>query len=292
MKFLVSIGARASRPLLILLLAMWCAVGTQAMAAGPLEGRFYGIDGADGAELRVSRGDGAFAATIRDGDGGSRDFSLTPEGGGAAGMLRMDGRQVLMRLDPVEFGVEALIVPVAEGGKLITEQSQVFVFVRSDIDLPEMPEGFIAPPPPSQRVVPAYSFLSSYQFWSPAAVRDGYARLPTRHRTLIRLFPAVQLDVIWKLCLAEGAEVELGTATRGQGVSCDEVREVISRAQSEGRFGDYKAEVTEQSDTLITAVRCGDNFVESKRTCDEAAVNVSRMATSLETAANVLDRYR
>ncbi|MEL6480958.1 MAG: hypothetical protein AAFU72_10175 [Pseudomonadota bacterium] len=290
MQLVGPIGAWLLRPLLFI--AMWCALATQAMAAGPLEGRFYGIDRAAGAELRVSRGGAGFEGTIRDGQGGSREFDLTPEGGGAAGMLRMDGRQVLMRLDPVEFGVEAVIVPVEEGGRLMTDQSQIFVFVRTDIELPDPPEGFIVPPPPSQRVVPAYGFLASYQFWSPTAVRDGYARLPTRHRTLIRLFPAVQLDVIWKLCLAPDAEAELGTATRGQGVSCDEVREVIARAQSDGRFDDYKAEVDAQADTLITAVRCGDNFVESKRTCDSAAIDVSRMATSLETAANVLDRYR
>ncbi|MEM7500245.1 MAG: hypothetical protein AAF371_19970 [Pseudomonadota bacterium] len=290
MQPLCQIGAGLRRALLFL--AMWCLAATAAMAAGPLEGRFYGIDRAAGAQLSVSRGETGFEGTITDGAGASRGFSLQAESGGAAGMMRMDGRQVLMRLDPVEIGVEAVIVPVADGGKLLADQSQIFVFVRRDIELPDPPEGFISPPPPGQKRVSASGFLASYQFWSPESVRDGYAKLATRHRTLIRLFPAVQLDVIWKLCFAADATAELGTATRGQGVSCGEVREVISRAQAQGRFDDYKDEVNRQAEILIQAVRCGDNFVESKRTCDQAAIEVSRMATSLETAANVLERYR
>ncbi|MEO0820621.1 MAG: hypothetical protein AAF074_09380 [Pseudomonadota bacterium] len=261
-------------------------------AASPLvKGRFYGIDDAAGAELRVRPSGDGYAGSLRDKEGNAREFTAEPEGAGIETVMEIDGRMTLLRIQPLPYGAEATIVPVAPDGRLLADQARIFAFVRTDIELPEPPKDFIQPPEPGRRVA-AYGFLSSYEFWSPSGVRDGYLALAPRHRTLIRLFPAVQLDVIWKLCLAPEADGALGIALRGQGVACAEVRDTIASLQSEGRFGDYKEAVGEEGDVLRQAIRCGDNYVESKSTCDAAAKEVSRMATSLETAATVLNRFR
>ncbi|MEM6677455.1 MAG: hypothetical protein AAF675_06250 [Pseudomonadota bacterium] len=283
---------RGLAALLSVLLLMWGVIAPTAGAAQQLTGQFYGIDGASGANLEVEQDGAGYRGRFTDALGNARDFEAVAEDGGASGLMRMDGREVVIRLTPVAFGVEALVVPVGEDGVLDTARGQIFAFIRRDIALPTPPQGYVEPPGPAQRRVGASGFLASYEFWAPEDVRDGYARLATRHRTLIRLFPAVQLDIIWKLCLAPDASSELGVATRGQGVNCADVREVIAMTQQDGRFGSYKAEVTAQGDVLRQAIRCGDNYVETKATCDQAAKEVSRMAVSLETAANVLDRYR
>ena len=123
-------------------------------------------------------------------------------------------------------------------------------------------------------------------------VRNGYLSLPERFRTLIRLFSTVQLDVIWKLCLAPGAERALSVALRGQGVSCSEVVDAIAKTQLDGRFERFKAEVAEQKRTLHMNVRCADGYPESKTNCDRAARELSAQAIKLETAGMVLGRYR
>ena len=109
---------------------------------------------------------------------------------------------------------------------------------------------------------------------------------------MFKMFSAVQLDVIWKLCLADNANEALATALRGQGVTCRDVVPTIARTQNDGRFGDYKRTVLDESRDLRLVVRCADNYAESKETCDRAAKITARAATSLKTAATALGRYR
>ena len=108
----------------------------------------------------------------------------------------------------------------------------------------------------------------------------------------MRLFPALQLDVIWKLCLAPEATRALSTALRGQGVSCAEGVEGIAETQKSGTFERYKAEVAQQNATLRMTVRCADGYPESKQNCDRAARELGDQAISLDTAGAVLGRYR
>ena len=103
---------------------------------------------------------------------------------------------------------------------------------------------------------------------------------------------AVQLDLIWKLCLAPAADRALAIALRGQGVACGEVIEGIAEAQRSGAFVNYKAEVAGQKATLRMTVRCADFYPESKQNCDRAALELGAQAISLETAGTVLARYR
>ena len=138
----------------------------------------------------------------------------------------------------------------------------------------------------------ANGFLASYEFWSPTGVRNGYLSLPERFRTLMRMFSAVQLDVIWKLCLAPSPDAALAIALRGQGVTCKEVIDGVAKMQRTGKFNRYKAEVEKQRETLRLSVRCADHYPESKETCDRAARDLSAQAVTLGTAATVLGRYR
>ena len=148
-----------------------------------------------------------------------------------------------------------------------------------------------APRSPGQRIA-GNAFLASYQFWDPTGVLNGYLGLPDRFRTLMRMFPAVQLDVIWKMCLAPGADGALALALRGQGVQCAEVRDGIARAQRTGKFDRYKAEVDSERASLRMSMRCADGYLESKEDCDLAARRLSQHAISLRTARMVLDSYR
>lgn len=265
---------------------------TVAQAQDTLDGRYDGMADAAGAAIDISPDSGGFRGTFYDAGGRRQKFLADRVGETAEAVLDMDGRTVLMRMTPLPFGAEVALVPFAADGTLDIGASRIINFVREGLEVPKLPEGYVPAPDGSGGRLAALSFLVSYEFWAPTGVRHGYMALAPRHRTLVRLFPAVQLDVIWKLCLAPGAADALGVALRGQGVTCDEVRDGIAQAQRTGRFDDYKAEVQRQGALLRTAVRCADNYVMSKQVCDRAAQDVSRAAVSLETAATVLGRYR
>ncbi|MEL6775373.1 MAG: hypothetical protein AAFP23_11450 [Pseudomonadota bacterium] len=280
------------RALASLALAVFFGVAPGPAVASPLEGAFYGIDAAEGGQLSVAVEGALASGTLTDPAGISRPFELTIQDGGAEGVMALGVDQSLLRLDPQPFGALVTLIPIDEAGAQQLGEAQIFTFVRRDLELPPLPTGFVSPPTPGTRSFGASSFLISYAFWPPDGVRSGYLALAPRHRTIIALFPSVQLDVIWKLCLAPQADRALGIALAGQGVNCDEVRRVIAGTQAVGTFDRFKEAVAGEATVLQQAVRCADNYVETKETCDAAAAAVSRQAVSLETAATVLKRFR
>ena len=279
-----------SRAVAAFLLWIWSAMN--AMAADELNGTYLGVDDAFGASIRIAPDSGGFRGTFYDSSGNSQNFSADRTEDTAEAVLDMDGRTILLRMVPLPFGAEVAIIPFDSQGRLILEASRLLSFVRDDVKLPERPAEYVAAPRAPGATIAANAFLASYQFWDPAGVVNGYLALPERFPPLMRMFPAVQLDVIWKLCLAPNADRALAAALRGQGVDCGEVLEVIAKTQRIGRFDDYKAEVEAERKTLRAVVRCGEGYVESKQTCDAAAKALSKAAVSLRTAAGVLEKYK
>lgn len=277
-------------------LASALAIATGSPAQDRIDGRFLGANDATGAEIRIERDGERITGVFRDPGGRTQEFEAAWVEGGAEAVLDMDQRTVLMRVMPVPFGAEVLLVPLAGDGTLVADGARFLTFVREGLEMPEVPEGFMPPPADSSRRITGTAFLISYQFWPPSSVVHGYLALAPRHRTMIRLFAGVQLDVIWKMCLAAPEDPEtaraLGIALRGQGVTCEQVLDTIANAQRSGRFNAYKDDVAAENATLVQAMRCGEFHVESKAACDAAARDVSRAATSLETAATFLSRYR
>jgi hypothetical protein len=267
--------------------------GTDAAgAAEQLAGRYYGVEDAAGASIEIQPDEDGFRGTFFDAKGKSQAFEADRTGAVAEAVLDMDGRTVLMRMFPLPYGAQVSIVPFDKTGRLVVQAGRELTFVRAGLKLPRPGPDFAEPPKDSSRRITANAFLASYEFWRPKGVRDGYLSLPQRSRTMIRLFPAVQLDIIWKLCLAPAPEAALALALRGQGVACREVLEGIAATQRSGSFVKYKAEVAQQRDTLRISVRCAEGYPETRETCDRASRTLSRQAVSLDTAATVLARYR
>lgn len=276
----------------LLALVIWILMPVAALAAETLQGTYLGIDDAQGARIRISPDAGGYSGTFYDRAGNSQSFQADRVEDAAEAVLDMDGQAVLMRMAPLPFGAQVSIVPFRRDGTLATEFSRSLGFVREGVTLPEKPDNFIPPPRFPGQAVAANAFVENYQFWDPVGVVNGYMGLPERFRTIMRMFPAVQLDVIWKLCLAPRADQALAIALRGQGVACDEVVEGIARVQRENRFDEYKAEVDAERQALQTSVRCADGYVASRRTCDESARRLAEAAVSLRNAGMVLSRYR
>lgn len=263
-----------------------------ALAADALNGTYLGVDDAEGARIRIAPDSEGFSGTFHDAAGSSQDFQADSVEQGAEAVLDMDDRAVLMRMAPLPFGAQVQIIPFGADGTLDFEASRLLSFVQEGVTLPELPESFIPAPSRSGEKVSANAFVENYQFWEPDGVVNGYLGIPERYRTMMRMFAAVQLDVIWKLCLAPQADRALATALRGQEVSCSEVLETIADLQRGRRFDSYKSRVNEQRKALQTSIQCADGYRLGKATCDAAARRLAEAAISLETAGQVLGEYR
>jgi hypothetical protein len=278
----------AATSLVITLMIMWGSTAT----AEDLKGHYYGVEDAAGASIQIEPDSEGFQGIFFDAAGQSQEFSADRAGDAAEAVLDMDGQTVLLRMVPMPFGAEVTIIPLDQQGNLRIGAGRMINFVRTGLNLPEPGADFVTAPRDDRGRITANSFLASYEFWHPTGVRNGYLSLPVRFRTVMRLFPAVQLDVIWKLCLAPSADRALAAALRGQGVACPEVIEGIAKTQRDGTFVTYKADVARQKSVLRMSVRCADGYPETKPNCDQAARELSVQAISLETAGTVLARYR
>jgi hypothetical protein len=276
-----------------LVITLMTLIGTGVTAvAEDLSGFYYGVEDAAGASIEIRPDSKGFQGVFFDASGGSQKFKADRNGDIGETVLDMDGRTVLMRMVPLPYGAEVAIIPFDNKGNLIISAGRILNFVRTGLNLPQPGEDFVASPRDDVGRITANSFLASYEFWHPTGVRNGYLSLPERFRTILRMFAAVQLDVIWKLCLAPSSDRALSIALRGQGVACADVIEGLATTQRNGTFATYKAEVTKQKSSLRMTVRCADGYPESKQNCDRSARDLSAQAISLETAGTILARYR
>lgn len=277
----------------VFLVALWLTgAAAQDQWSSELKGRFFGAGPAAGAEIDISPDSEGFTGTFDDGSGNAIPFEAERRGDVAETVLDLNGRVVVMRMTPLPFGAEVVLIPMNPDGRVEIGETALLTFLREGIDAPSFPPDYADPPSTPNQAVTANTFLASYEFWPPKGVRDGYLGLPQRFRTLMTLFAPVQLDVIWKLCLAPGAEQALAMALKDQGVNCAQVIRGIADAQRTGRFNAYKQEVAAARKTLHTAVRCADNYVMPQGACVKASREVATAAVALQTAATVLARYR
>ncbi len=272
-------------------LVLWLAAGP-ARAQIVLEGTYLGMGEAAGARLEIAPDPGGFRGSWRPAGGAAQSFEADRRGDQAETVVTLSGRAHLMQVTPLPWGAEVALIPFNQDGTLALDGARLAGYRREGVAAPEPPEGFVPAPRDPAVQITANSFLSSYEFWRPQGVLAGYLALPPRSRTMIRLFPAVQLDVIWKLCLAPRSDRALALALKGQGVNCAEVVSGLAEVQSAGRFDAYKREVAEERDALIVSVRCGEGYVMRRADCRAAAERMARQALSLETAASVLARHR
>lgn len=274
------------------LFVLFMTISQVSHAQDLLGGSYFGVRDAEGARIEIAPDEAGFRGVFHDPAGKSQSFEADPLGAGAEAVLDMDGQTVLMRMAPVPYGAEVEIIPIAPEGQLDFAASRDLTFLRDGLSLPELPEDYVDPPQDARGRIAANSFLASYAFWPPEGALNGYLSLPSRFQRLMSLFPAVQLDVIFKLCLSGGAENALAIALRGQSVTCPGVIEGMANAQRRGTFAEFKAQVAAEAETLRLAIRCADGYVVSKAECDSTSIKISRQAVSTETAATVLRRYR
>ena len=270
---------------------LWIFAGP-VKAQDVLGGVYHGVQDGEGARIEIAPDGDGFRGTFFDAQGNSQPFEASRNGPLAETELSLSSGPVFMRIDPRPYGADVALIPIDREDKIVLEDTLFLTFLREGLSLPEPPANYIAPPDTTAERITGRGFLASYEFWPPEGVRRGYLALPPRFVTLMRLFPAVQLDVIFKLCLSGVDGPAVATALRGQGVNCREVVDGMAAIQRDGRWESYKRQVAGERDTLSLNVRCADGYLTTKSECERAAVAISKQAAAGGTAAIVLRDYR
>lgn len=261
-------------------------------AAEKLDGRYVGIEEAKGAVIEIHPDPEGYTGTFFDRHGQSQEFLADAIGEGAAAVLDMDGRTVLLRMTPHEHGAQVTLVPIDKTGKLLAGSATILAFLREGAKIPPPPEGLAEPPPENCTRIAAYSFMVSYEFWEPRDVMNGYSCLPERAQTILTFFPAVRLDIIWRICQSPRDRTALAKALRRSSVSCKSVLAGFASMKNRGRVTAFQQEVRNERKSLIMSIRCAEGYPETKVNCRAAANLLSAKAAEARTPAMVLQNYR
>lgn len=262
------------------------------MASAQVLGRYVGIDAAEGMRITVEGSEAQARGTLRRADGSSIAFTGEIVEDVLEAAFSEGGERIYMRLLAEPIGARVVMIPFDGENQLRVDRTAAYAFLREGVSLPQRPTRFMPPPERPVRAMDARAFVSSFPFWPPLSVALGYEGVAPRHRTLIKLYPIVQADLLWKLCASPERTGGIAEALRGQGVTCQEVAQAFRQMQRSGSFDRFKRSVAEESRLLMTALLCADDLTRSEARCRDVASETARRAVSMDTVATVLARYR
>jgi len=253
----------------------------EATAQERLDGLYYGLDDARGLTIQLQESRSGATGRITATDGSGQAIEGRREGGSIVSELIFRGKSGTARMTPKDLGLGFVWRPSDGSGGDV-----VFGFGRRGLELPPPSAGFVPENQVGDRVEP-HVFVGSYEFWSPEAVTRFYGGIDEQYRSIIQLFPAVQTDVIWKLCQSPVPSFKLGEALRGEGVTCAEVDRTLKAAQKSDAFNRYKRRVHAERADAERAVQCAMG-IHPPAVCAASARRTQQAATSLETVKTVL----
>ncbi|MFO7856535.1 MAG: hypothetical protein R6V44_15215 [Paracoccaceae bacterium] len=291
---LAALRTAAALTLAAVLLAV--ATPREARAQEPvpaLEGAYFGIGSARGMSLSLEAEEEPSGVFV-DSNGIEAEIGGGWRDGGLEALLNFPGRPVWARFDPAPVGVAMTVLPLDPEGRPIEAQARVLAFLREGTPTPDQSGLYMDPPKRADGESDPDVFLASYQFWPPEGVYNGFAQIGARYRTMIRFFPQVHADVLWKLCEAEGRDAQalLAESLRGQGADCAAIRATVTRLQEQGRFDEWKRAVSDAIDAMMPAVQCARGYIVKEEVCAPASKRIAEAAVSLETVGTLLARWR
>ena len=260
-------------------------------ARADLSGRYKGIEQGGGLALELEIDGDAASGAITLGDGVRRPFTGEPVGRGVEAALQgEDGRSMFLQLAPQGAGLLARVAPFDADGRLSAEGARAYAFIPESMPIPDPPARYMDPPEGRPRVIDAEAFIASYPFWPPLAAARGYDAVAPRYRTVIRLFPAVQADLLQKMCQSPERTAGIAEALDGQGVTC---QDVLNAAPEGGAAqARLRAAADAERPILMTALDCATDLTRTDSDCARAGRETAARAASMETVATMLRRHR
>ena len=271
-------------------LFFWAAAPV--LAQGGLSGAYDGVGPAEGMSFSIEPKGKKLVGEFRDSNGLSAKIDADWVDGGAEAVLPFETRPVFIRILPESLGAQVIVLPISPEGKPLQNEARTLVFVRKGVDAPRLPKGYQNPPSRFGLTMDPDVFLISYEFWDPDGVARGYDAIGQRYRTMLRLFPMVHADVLWKLCQASQRPEGLADALRGQGIDCSGIVRTVNATRENGKFDAYKKAVGTSKGQLLAAVQCARGYIAKPEVCVPAAQSMSTAAVTMQTVASALSPYR
>ncbi len=268
-------GARVAGILAALLMLTGAAAAQER-----LSGDYYGLDEARGLTIRLQDGGAGATGRIAAGDGSGQAIDGRRQGGAIVSKLIFQGKQGTARFVPQGLGLG--FEWTADDGT----GSVVYAFGRRGLELPPPSPSYVPEDRIGSRVEP-HVFVASYEFWQPETVARTYDAMDDKFRAILQFFPAVQTDILWKLCQSTTAARGLGEALRGEGVTCAQVDTTLKNAQRSGGFNAFKRRVHAERADAERAVQCARG-IHPAEVCAASARRTQAAAISLETVMTVL----
>ncbi len=271
-------------------LALGLALLAAATAArADVFGAWMGLGAAEGARLTLSEARRGVEGALDLGEG-PIEFLGERVGETVEAEIPLAEGRAYLRIAPEAAGLVLTLAPIDAENRLRADRTRAYAFVPEGTPMPEFPARFLPEPAQAPRVIDAEAFVWSYPFWSPLGAALGYEAVAPRYRTVIRLFPAVQADLLAKICRSPERTPGIAEALRGQGVAC---RDVLNAAPEGSAAARRLAEAADaERPALAQTLDCSTEVLGRNPDCAAAGRETARRAASTETVATVLNRIR
>jgi hypothetical protein len=280
------------RKIAIRAIALIFLAATPVLAQTGLSGGYNGVGPAEGMRFTIAPEGKKLVGEFRDSNGATAKIDAEWVDGGAEAVLPFLSRPVFIRILPQSIGAIMIVLPISPEGKPVQAEARTLTFVRDGVKAPKLPQGYQNPPKKMGLVLDPDVFLISYEYWPPDGVVRGYDGIGPRYQTMLRLFPLVHADVLWKMCQSGTRPPGLAEALRGQGATCESIVRDLEGTKTKGRFDAFKADVSREKAELLAAVQCARSYIVKDSVCGPAAKRMAQAAMEMQTIASALSKYR
>lgn len=259
------------------------AVCTAAMAAG-FSGNFNGIAKAAGMTLNLQEVGGRVVGRLS--VPGGRDYALNGErnGTGAQGTLRLGGAAkgvAFFRMEERPLGIQFLFIPARADGTARLDEAREFSFIARGVAMPAGKYEPVAPGPDEK--VDILRFIDEYKRWEPHDVARIYAALDGRSLGLIQLYDHASADILWRVCEANLAGVEMPEKVMRelldrQQTSCAAFVPLAREARESGLFGEFLRRARFQFEIVREMVLCDRGENAAVKCADVSALGAPLIA--------------
>ena len=164
---------------------------------------------------------------------------------------------------------------------------QTALYRRSDLVLPEKGRFYRNAPEKDDYFLSSPNFIDSYAFWTGEEVAHAYELLSYKEQGIIKLFPYVSAEILFKLCRAPLKNAGVIKLTKHHNISCNNISDAFYNLYNSINFKDFYIHLAQEKKLLSNIFACNHGLTPPPK-CRIFQKSLSNQALSPQSIHHIL----